>query len=186
MRKVHIQMNMTLDGFVAGPQGQLDWMLQEEDFRHIHHLQALTDTVQTILLGRKMATESIPYWENVAAKNERNAESDYARFFVKTAKIIFSKTRTGFEGRNAVVEQGDLAETVRQLTSMPGKDIIAYGGAHFVSALLEQRLADELNLFIHPVAIGEGLAIFTTQTRLELILSESYSNGIVLNRYRLA
>jgi dihydrofolate reductase len=73
---------------------------------------------------------------------------------------------------------------VKQLKSEPGRDIVVYGGAAFVSSLLRHDLIDELNLFVNPVAIGEGLRVFPTRKALKLQRSMAYSCGIVVNTYR--
>lgn len=185
MRKLKLQMNMTLDGFVGDVKGQLNWMLPEVDKKQIKYLHRLTNSIDTIILGRVMATEGIPYWESVAKSKSKNEEVAYANLFVKTPKIVFSKTLKNFEGENTSIEKGNLKKTIAQLKSEPGKDIMVYGGARFVSSLIELNLIDELHLFVHPVAIGNGLPIFGKKSKFELEKCESYSNGIVLHLYKL-
>lgn len=185
MRKLKLQMNMTLDGFVGDLKGQLNWMLPEVDKQQIKYLENLTESIDTIILGRVMATEGIPYWESVAKSKSKNAEVAYANYFVKTPKIIFSKTLKNFEGENTTIEKGTLKKAVTKLKSTEGKDIMVYGGARFVSSLIEQNLIDELHLFIHPVAIGKGLSIFNKKFKLELIRTEAYNNGIILHEYKM-
>jgi len=77
-----------------------------------------------------------------------------------------------------------LVETVKQLKEKSGKDLLVYGGAGFVSSLIENRLIDELNLFINPIAIGKGMQIFSQRTPLTFIKSVPYSGGIVVNTYK--
>jgi len=81
------------------------------------------------------------------------------------------------------VENGDLVDAVKQLKSRPGKDIIVYGGATFVSSLIEHGLIDEMNLFVNPVAIGSGMRVFKRKTPLKLAASTAYPSGIVVNSY---
>jgi dihydrofolate reductase len=176
-------MNITIDGFVGGPDGQLDWMLPEVDERHINYLNSLTNNVDTILLGRKMATESIPHWSKVASSGKRSEETEYAKFFTATSKIIFSRTLTNFEAKNTSVEDSDLKDTIEQLKKKSGNEMIVYGGAKFVASLIELQLIDELNLFVHPVTLGKGLPIFRGNSKFNLMESRSYSNGILLNKY---
>ena len=87
-------------------------------------------------------------------------EHDFAQKMVGLPKVVFSKTLQQVEGKNVRVENGDLAEAVNQLKNRPGKDIIVYGGATFVSSLIERSLIDEMNLFVNPVAIGSGMRAF--------------------------
>jgi dihydrofolate reductase len=183
MRKLKLQMQITLDGFVAGSQGQLDWMTPETDERQVRYLQELTANMDLILLGRKMAEEAIPHWENVTNTQTDGDELEYAKTFVSTMKIIFSKTLHATKAKNARIERGDLKESVTKLKDQPGSDIIVYGGASFVSELITNNLIDEYHLLVNPIAIGNGKTIFTGQQRLKLIESMSFTNGVVANQY---
>src|SRR5689334_5188789 len=156
MRKLKLQMQITVDGFVAGPEGQLDWMTWEMDEKLIAFINHLTDTSDTILMGRKMTPGFVNYWESVKSDSP---EFEFARKMIDIPKIVFSRTVRHMDGRNVSVENGPLAEAVNRLKSQPGKDMVVYGGATFVSSLIEGDLIDELNLFVNPIAIGEGLRI---------------------------
>lgn len=177
-------MHMSLDGFVAGPEGELDWMTPEMDSKHLQFLQELTESIDTILLGRKMANVFTTYWENVLNTQPGSPEYPYAKIFVDTPKIVFSKTIKTIDGKNAVVENDDLVSSINILKNQEGKDIIVYGGANFVSELIKKNLIDELNLFINPTAIGNGLKIFNDRFEFRLVSSTSYANGIVINQYK--
>jgi dihydrofolate reductase len=182
MRKLKLQMQMTVDGFVAGPDGQLDWMTREAgDERLIAFIVHLTDTSDTILLGRKMTPGFIGYWESVQPDSPEYA---FARKMVDTPKIAFSKTVKHIDGKNLRVETGDLVQAVNRLKQLPGKDVIVYGGATLVSSMLERDLIDELNIFVNPVAIGRGMRIFKDRKALRQIGSTAYSSGVVVNTYQ--
>src|SRR6058998_2625646 len=103
MRKLKLQMQLTVDGFVAGPEGQLDWMTWDMDEKLLASINQLTDTSDTILLGRKMTEGFIKYWEGVVA-NPSSPEHAFGRKMVDTPKIVFSKTLSRVEGRNVRVE----------------------------------------------------------------------------------
>jgi dihydrofolate reductase len=185
MRKLKLQVQMTIDGFVAGPDGQLDWMWipgerEESIFRQVIEL---ADSCDTILLGRKMTREFIDHWENVVDNLPDSPEQSLAQRMVNMRKIAFSHTQTAINGRNLEVENGDLAAAVQALKKEPGKDIMVYGGASFVSSLISQNLIDEYFIFRNPVAIGNGLSIFKEKKILKLESSISYKNGKVLNKY---
>jgi dihydrofolate reductase len=183
MRTLKLQMQITADGYVAGPQGQLDWMTWNMDAPVLAFINELTDSSDTILLGRKMTEGFINYWEGVVDKPE-SPDSAFARKMVGIPKVVFSKTVQRIDGKHVRVENGDLVHAVKQLKGEAGKDIIVYGGANFVSSLLRHDLIDELNLFVNPVAIGEGLRVFSTRKALKLQRSVAYSCGIVVNTYR--
>jgi dihydrofolate reductase len=180
-RKLKLQVQMTVDGFVAGPEGQLDWMTRNLDDGVIARIVQLTDTSDTILLGRKMTAGFINYWEAV---QPQSPEYVFARRMVDTPKIVFSKTVTRALGKNVRVESGDLVQAVTRLKEQQGKDIVVYGGATFVSALIEHDLIDELNIFVNPVAIGRGMRIFKDRKALRSTGSTAYPSGVVVNTYQ--
>ncbi len=159
-------------------------MSPEMDILQLHLLKELTESMDTILLGRKMTEGFITYWENVVDNQPDSPEYPYAKIFVDTPKIVFSKTIKTVKGKNVIVENGDLVESVNNLKSQQGKDIIVYGGANFVSELIKNNLIDELNLFINPTAIGNGLKIFTDKSKFKLTNSTSYNNGVVVIQYK--
>lgn len=180
-RKLKLQVQMTIDGFVAGPEGQLDWMTRNLDEGVIARIVQITDSSDTILLGRKMTDGFIKYWEAV---QPQIPEYVFARRMVDTPKVVFSKTLTRVEGKNVRVESGELGQAVNHLKAQPGKDIVVYGGATFVSALIEHDLIDEFNIFVNPVVIGRGMQIFKDRKALRLIGSTAYSSGVVINTFQ--
>ena len=184
MRKLRLQMQMTTDGFVAGPDGQLDWMEPEMDHQQLQLLFELTESMDTIIMGRKMTAGFVSYWENVANNQRDSPEYPYAKIFVDTPKIVFSRSTTSIDGKNVVVENGDLIESVNKLKKLAGKDIIVYGGANFVSELIKNNLIDELNLFINPTVLGAGLSIFPHRQKLKLVESLACNNGVIVNKYQ--
>jgi dihydrofolate reductase len=185
MRKLKLQMQVTLDGFVAGPEGELDWMSNIENDKQSQELIIqLTDTSDLIIMGRKMSSGFLEYWENVFDNDKNNPEYNIATRMVNTPKVIFSKTLRSTNGRNTRVENGDLKTEVLRLKGQPGKDIVVYGGANFVSNLIKEDLIDDYFLFVNPTAIGKGLSVFHDNKKMELIHSESYNGGIVVNHYK--
>lgn len=185
MAKLILQMNMSADGFVGDSKGALDWMVPETDPKQINFLKKLTKKSGLILLGRNMAKESIPHWEAVAKKKSDDPETAFANFFVNTPKLVFSKRLKTIKGKNTQLVKGNLKQRVRAAKASAKKNVIVYGGAGFVTSLLKINLVDELNLFIHPVALGSGLPIFRTKQKLKLKQSRQYTNGIILHRYKV-
>jgi dihydrofolate reductase len=183
MRKLKLQMQITADGFVAGPNGQLDWMAAfGKDDRLLAFVNHLTDTSDTILLGRKMTLGFIRYWESVVTKPE-SPEHAFSQKMVGTPKVVFSTTVDHVDGQNVRVENGELVARIGELKRLPGKDLIVYGGATFVSALIEHDLIDEMHFFVNPVAIGDGMRVFRGRKALTLKSSTPYPSGIVVNTY---
>jgi dihydrofolate reductase len=180
MRKIKLQVQMTIDGFVAGPNGELDWMVNDQDESVVTDP---ADSCDTILLGRKMTPDFIAYWENVVDNQPESPEQPLAQRMVSMRKIMFSRTQTAAKGRNLEVENGDLSTTVTKMKNQQGKDIIVYGGASFVSSLISLNLIDEYYIFVNPVAIGNGLSIFKAKKGLQLTSSVALKNGTVFNKY---
>lgn len=180
MRKLKLQMQITVDGFVAGPEGQLDWMTWAMDDKGRALVNQLVDTSDTILMGRKMTPGFVNYWESVKADDP---QFGFAQKMVNTPKVVFSRTISSMEGKNVRVENGDLVTAVNQLKGQSGKDLLVYGGASFVASLIEHQLIDEFRLIVNPIAIHEGMRIFTARTPLQLVDSVAFTTGKVANTY---
>lgn len=184
MRKLKLQVQMSIDGFVAGPNGELDWMwVGKKDQAIYTDVIGLADACDTILLGRKMTREFIDYWESVVDTKPDSEEYPLAQRMVNLQKVVFTKTQNEIKGRNLRVENGDLVTAVTALKQQDGKDIMVYGGANFVSALIANNLVDEFYIFRRPAAIGKGLSIFHDRMFFELENTVKYKNGTVLFKY---
>ena len=190
MRKLVLQVQMTTDGYVAGTNGEMDWMELNWDDDLNQYVADLTEPVDCIVLGRKLAEGFIPHWASVAA-NPANPEFTAARKFTDTHKVVFSNTLdksapTVLGWNNTVLAKGDLVDEITALKKQDGKDIIAYGGATFVSALIQEGLIDEFHLFVNPTAIGNGMTIFKepeSNQNLTFVKSISFDCGIVMLNY---
>jgi dihydrofolate reductase len=190
MRKLKLQMQITVDGFVAGPNGEQDWVFSSgkgdaEALQQMVKFGAdLAGECDTILVGRKLQQSGfVGYWENVAENEPNNPWHPFAKLMASHRKIAFSRTETSIPGRNIEVENGDLATAVRSLKSEPGKDIIVYGGVNFVSSLISENLIDEYYLVVNPIALGSGLPIFTDKKLLQLESSIVFKHGKMVNKY---
>jgi dihydrofolate reductase len=190
MRKLKLQMQITIDGFVAGPNGENDWVFipgkqdPEALRKSIEFGTELAAGCDTLLIGGKLAASGFcNYWENVADNQPDNPWNTYAQLIADLHKIAFSSTETTLPGRNLEVENGDLATAVQALKEQQGKDLLVYGGASFVSSLVSLNLIDEYYLIVNPIAIGSGLSIFKERKVLELESSIAYKYGKVINKY---
>jgi dihydrofolate reductase len=185
MRKLKLQVQITIDGFVAGPEGQLDWMWTggDRDDAMFDQVIAIADSCDVILLGRNMTPGFVEYWENVVDHQPDSPEQPLAQRMVNMSKIVFSRTQADITGRNLQTESGDLSLAINKLKQQPGKDLLVYGGAQFVSSLIDLNLIDEYYLFTNPVALGQGMRIFNTRKPLKLESSTPYRNGKIMNKY---
>lgn len=189
MRKLKLQVQMSLDGYIAGPNGEMDWLVWNWDNELKKFVTQITEPVDLILLGRKLAEGFIPAWASRAADPNPGPEGEGAQKMNETPKIVFSGSLTESKWPNVLLAKGDLKEEVIKLKKQKGSDIIAYGGAEFVSNLIREGLIDEYYFFINPVAIKEGMTIFNkVESRLNLKLagSHSFSCGIAVVKYKAA
>ncbi len=185
MRKLKLQVQISVDGYIAGPNGEMDFMVWDWDDALKQYVGALTEPVDLIVLGRKLAEGFIPHWAAVAA-NPKGPEVAAGRKFTDTPKIVFSRTLQQSAWDNTVLARGELADEITALKRREGGDIIAYGGATFVSALIRHGLIDEYHLLVNPTAIGRGKRIFDTiegNLQLSLVRSISFDCGIVVLNY---
>ena len=184
MRKLKMQMQLSLDGFVAGPNGEMDWMVWNWDEALLNYVKVLTEPVDCIVLGRVLAQGFIPHWDALAANRE--TAQDFERKMSDTPKVVFTKTLESNEWSNTTLAKGNLIEEITALKNQSGQDIIAYGGANFVSDLIKHNLIDEYHLFINPTLLGHGMTIFKSledKLNLQLIESKGFECGIVVLCY---
>lgn len=175
---------MTVDGYVAGLHGEMDWMIFNWDDELKKYVTELSESVDCMVLGRKLAEGFIPYW---ASKPDGEDITGIDKIN-NTPKVVFTGTLEKSIWKNTVLAKGDLVDEITKLKKQKGKDIIAYGGAAFVSSLIKHGLIDEFYLFINPVAIGSGMTIFNELDKtqnLTLVESTSFDCGVVVLYYEV-
>jgi dihydrofolate reductase len=185
MRRFKLQVQTTVDGYMGGPSGEMDWMTWSWSDDMSAYSEALHGSVDLIVLGRKLAEGFIPSW---AARREdpQGETTESIAFMNDTPKVVISNSLTESPWENAVVAGGDLAETVNELKAQSGGDMIAYGGSTLVQNLVARGLLDELHLFVHPAAIGEGLPVFPDldpHLQLQLVAARPFECGVSVLHY---
>jgi len=185
MRKLKLQVQMSVDGYISGPNGEMDFLSRDWDDKLIKYVTELTEPIDTIVLGRKLAEGFIPHWA-AAAANSADPEHAAGVKFNATPKVVFTRTLDKSKWDNTVLAKGDLVDEITKLKKQAGRDIIAYGGVTFVSGLVKQNLIDEYHLFINPTAIGKGSTIFKeldAMQNLTLVKATPCDCGIVVLQY---
>jgi dihydrofolate reductase len=188
MRKLKLHVAMSIDGCIAGPNNEMDWIDFTWDKKFREYEDRLHEPVDTILLGRKMTNEFITTWSNFVKKPEDSWYA-FAKKMMETPKIVFTKSLTKSEWPNTKIATGDLKDEITKLKSQEGGgDIIVYGGASFDSSLIKENLIDEYYLFINPVVIGNGKTIFKDLKeirKLSLVESITFDSRTVLLHYEV-
>ncbi len=183
MRKVVLQMGLSVDGIVAGgPPGTGEAGATEEDEAvRRWKIQSLGE-VGTHIMGRITYEQMAGYWP-------RGEPAEYADPMNNIPKVVFSKTLTKADWKESRIARGDLSEEIARLKSEPGKHIMAHGGARFVQALSREGLIDEYRLVIRPVALGSGMPLFKdllAPLRLMLVDSKAFADGTAICVYQPA
>jgi dihydrofolate reductase len=184
-RKVILSMQMTLDGYVTGPNDELDWIVSSDDvwtemFKDL-------ESVDTFLLGRKMYPGYAEYWQS--ALNDPSMGADlhkFAKIADKTPHIVFTHGDFKPQWKNTRLAH-DLPGEIARLKKQDGKDMMAWGGANFASELINHGLVDEYRITLNPIAIGAGKPMFknlTKRNKLQLIDSRQMASGLVVLRYK--
>jgi dihydrofolate reductase len=185
MKKLRLQMQISIDGFVAREKGELDWMTWNMDEKLIGFITQLTDSSDTILMGRKMTDGFISSWSGML-ENPDSPEYTFAKKMIDIPKVVFTRTLTESPWINTTLAH-DLVADIKNLKQDDGKDIIAYGGAGFVTSLIRENLIDDYYLFVNPIAISKGMTIFSEingNKELKLVESTPYDCGIIVNHYQ--
>ncbi len=211
MRKLVLKMSVSADGFVGGPNGEIDWIFKSGDE------EATKWTVESIwsagahLMGRRTYHDMAAYWPT--------STEPFAAPMNEIPKIVFSRrgiARPGAESTttalknaraqhdggppktcptqavedswlNPTVLAGDLADEIARLKAQPGRDLLAHGGASFAQSLVQLGLVDEFRLLVHPVALGRGLPLFGTLTKpldLRLVSTNRFGSGTMAHVYQ--
>lgn len=183
MRKLIYSMGVSLDGFIAGSDGEIDWSAPDEELHRFHNQQMCELGAQ--LCGRRLY-ETMTYWET--ADDDPSAaehELEFAGIWKAMPKIVFSSTLERVEGNARLVRDG-VADEVAALKAQPGGDL-AVGGAGLASGLVKLGLVDEYRLFVSPVVLGGGTPYFPSVSErmdLELVETRTFGSRVVYVRYR--
>ena len=188
MRKLKLQMHITIDGFVGRQNGEMDWVTFNWDDKLRNYAVTNLDQVDCIImtLGHNSKMNLIPYWASVA-ENKLDPFFALGKRITDIPKIVFSRALTNSEWANTKMINGDIAEEITKLKKQKGNDIMVYGGARFASTLIKHRLVDEFHFLVNPVAIGSGSPIFNeldNKQNLTLVKSKSYDCGIAVLHYK--
>jgi len=184
MRKVVLMMSVSIDGYIEGPNREIDWHMVDDEL-HRHFNQVLR-SMGAFLSGRVTHELMAGFWPT-ADRDPASTEPmvEFAGIWRDTPKIVYSRTLERADW-NTVVVREVVASEVQDLKAQPGGDL-ALGGADLAAAFLRQDLIDEYRLYVHPVVLGQGKPLFqppAPTTNLRLAETRAFGNGVVLLHYR--
>ncbi len=181
MRKIILDLAVSLDGFIEGPNGEVDWCIMDAEMGS--YFESFVSEIDAILYGRV----SYELYGNYRPDATRSAtEIGFFRALEKMNKYVFSTTLERVDG-NATLIREDIAGAVNALKRSPGKDIWLFGGAGLITSFVSLGLIDEYRIGLHPVALGAGKPLFKDlagRVNLKLIDTQTYQSGVVFLRYQ--
>ncbi len=183
MSDLIFSMTVSLDGYIAGPGGEIDWSAPDDELHRFHNERVRG--LGAHLLGRRLY-ETMLYWETADQDPEQSAtEREFAAIWLPLPKVVFSTTLTAVEGTNTRLASGGLAEEIARLKAESDRDI-GIGGAGLAAAATELGLIDAYELFVSPAVIGGGTPFFPPLARridLELAETRTFGSRVVYLRY---
>jgi dihydrofolate reductase len=183
VRDLIYSMSMSLDGFIAGPGGDIGFTAPDEELFRFHVEQ--TRLIGVELMGRRLY-EAMLVWEDAETAPSGADALEFARIWNAIPKVVFSTTLQQVEG-NARLASDDIADEVARLRDQPGEGVVSVGGAGLAAHLIKLDLIDEYRLFVLPVVLGGGTPYFPPVDRtigLELLETRTFSSRVVYLRYR--
>lgn len=191
MSKIILNMSMSLDGFFAGPNGELDWLSSAPDEALNKDVLAFFERIDAGFVGYSTGVGMIPYWQHVAQDATASKESRALANAVSKlhAVLVSQKQETEIpDAASLLIAENDeqLREKVGAIKQQSGKDLAISGGIRLAQTFTRLGLVDEYQLTIHPVVLGQGQRVFTEKLKLQCVTSKLYGSGVVRATYRSA
>lgn len=185
MRKLISFMHISLDGFVAGPNGELDWVkVNEEIFSHVGKRISEGDTA---LYGRVTYQMMENYWPTAGDKpNATRHDIEHSKWYGKAHKVVLSKTLKEADLTNTTIISDNLSERITEIKQQAGNEILVFGSPSATHSLIQLNLIDGYWLFINPVILGRGISLFSDirdKIKLNLLTSRPFACGVTELNY---
>ena len=188
MRRIVLLEHVSLDGYVGGPNGEMDWIRVGDEMWH--YVDPLTANADAAIFGRKTYEMMISYWPTAGEQpNATEHDKNHSRWLNAATKVLVSTTTetASWAGRdNVTVIRDDLAGRMRDMKQQPGKDMLLIGSPRVARVLIGEGLVDEYRLLLNPVVLGGGISLYPdagAKQTLELVESRALSNGVVALSY---
>lgn len=191
MRKVVFMIHLSLDGLVAGPNDELDWISYDEELEAYAH--SMHDLMDAVIWGRRTYEVMAGYWLTVPGNPDSSpAAREHAGFLEDATKIVVSRTLERVDwgdAQNTVLIKDNIAEQINKIKQQPGKDIWLLGSNKLAQTFMQLDLIDEYRININPTVLGEGIPLFEDVTRqfsLKLLDTKTFKSGVVALHYERA
>ncbi|GIK43731.1 MAG: hypothetical protein BroJett011_75640 [Chloroflexota bacterium] len=185
MRKVVLFMHISLDGFAAGPNGELDWISYDEELEK--YAEEVVRTVGAPLYGRVTYQMMESYWPTVLTNpTATRHEIEHARWVENIPKIVFSRTLEKVEWNNTTLIKDNIAAEITKLKQQPGKDLVIFGSPGLAHTFIQLDLIDEYRLTVNPVILGSGMPVFKDlkdRGELKLLNTKTFGSGVIALHY---
>jgi dihydrofolate reductase len=186
MRNVILLMHVSLDGFVAGPNGEMDWIRFDDQL--VDDVAELTDTADTALFGRVTYQMMAGYWPTAAdSPDATKHDIDHARWVNQAPKLVFSRTLKSAEWQNSRIVRDNFPEEIARLKAQPGKNLLMIGSTTTAHTFMQLGLIDEYRINVNPVVLGSGSPLFAEikdTINLQLVSAKAYASGVVGLHYQ--
>ena len=186
MRSLVYFMHSSLDGFVAGTKGEMNWITVDEEI--FDFVSTMTDKADTALYGRVTFQMMEAYWPTAGEKPDASRhDKEHSTWYNKISKVVLSKTMDETGLRNTKIISGNLLENINKLKNQPGKNILIFGSPGASHSLLNLGLIDEFWIFVNPILLGQGIPLFKNvadKVKLGLLESKTFTSGVVALHYQ--
>ena len=187
MRKIISFMHISLDGFVAGPNGEMDWIkVDEEIFDYVGKRISEGDTA---LYGRVTFQMMENYWPTAADKpNASKHDIEHSKWYSKAHKVVLSKTMNpdSYRETNTTIISDNLSDRINEIKQSGDKDILLFGSPTAAHSLIQLKLIDGYWLFVNPIILGQGIPLFADikdKIKLKLLTTRQFTSGVIEMNY---
>jgi len=185
MRKLVLFMHTSLDGFVAGPNGEMDWIKVDDEM--FDYVGKRTNEGDAALYGRVTYQMMEGYWPTAGDQpNATKHDVEHSRWYNKVTKIVLSRTMRGANSPNTKIISENVANEIARLKQAPGKEILIFGSPTASHTLMQENLIDDYWLFVNPILLGRGIPLFKgikEITGLTLLKTNAFTSGVVCLHY---
>ena len=185
MRKLVLFMHTSLDGFVAGPKGEMDWIKIDDEM--FDYVGGRTNEADSALYGRVTYQMMEGYWPTAGDQpNATKHDIEHSRWYKKVTKIVISRTMRGKKLVNTKIISDDVSNEIAKLKQSAGKEILIFGSPGAAHSLMQENLIDDYWLFVNPILLGRGIPLFKDIKEItELALSKTkvFASGVVCLHY---